>query len=164
MTAACIPLLAAITFLVSDIFSAMDHDPVQVELERIYYQILMLGIVVTLAKICLSSYFGYGRSKVVMICDVCGLVLNVPLAYAMVFGHFGFPALGIVGAGISTMVATIFSFLYFWVFSSSGLIVRSLRLSKLFRWRQAFSSGFCGWGFRRVSSCFSMLLPSICSC
>ena len=92
----------------------MDHEPVQVELERTYYQILMLGIVVTLAKICLSSYFaGIGRSKVVMICDVCGLVLNVPLAYAMVFGHFGFPALGIVGAGISTMVATIFSFLLF---------------------------------------------------
>ena len=55
MTVACIPILAAITFLVSDIFSAMDHDPVQVELERTYYQILMLGIVVTLAKICLSS-------------------------------------------------------------------------------------------------------------
>jgi len=114
MTVACIPILAAITFLISDIFSAMDHDPVQVELERTYYQILMLGIVVTLAKICLSSYFaGIGRSKVVMICDVCGLALNVPLAYVMVFGHFGFPALGIVGAGISTMVATIFSFLLF---------------------------------------------------
>ena len=51
-----------------------------------------------------------------MICDVCGLVLNVPFAYAMVFGHFGFPALGIVGAGISTMVATIFLFLLFLVF------------------------------------------------
>ena len=118
MTVACIPILALITFLVSGIFSAMGHDPAQVELERTYYQILMLGIVVTLAKICLSSYFaGIGRSKVVMICDVCGLAFNVPLAYIMVFGHLGFPAMGIVGAGISTMVATAFSFLLFlWFF------------------------------------------------
>ncbi len=117
MTLCCVPVLAIITYFVSDIFSAMDHDPIQVELERTYYQILMLGIVVTLAKICVSSYFaGIGRTRVVMVCDVCGLILNVPLAYVMVFGHLGFPALGIVGAGISTLIATAFAFLLFLFF------------------------------------------------
>ena len=92
----------------------MDHDPVQVELERSYYQILMLGTVFTLAKICLSSYFaGIGRTKLVMICDLCGLILNVPLCYAMVFGKFGLPELGIIGAGVSTIIATGFALLLF---------------------------------------------------
>ncbi len=114
MTVACIPILALIVWAVSGLFEAMDHDPEQVELERTYYQILMLGIPITLAKVCISSYFaGIGRSYVVMFCDVCGLVLNVPLAYVMVFGHLGLPALGIVGAGISTIIATLFALLLF---------------------------------------------------
>ncbi|MCG8415667.1 MAG: MATE family efflux transporter [Pseudomonadales bacterium] len=114
MALMCIPFLFVITYLVSGLFEAMDHDPQQVELERTYYQILMVGIVITLAKVCISSYFaGIGRSYVVMICDVWGLVLNVPLAYVMVFGHLGFPALGIVGAGISTIIATLFALLLF---------------------------------------------------
>ena len=114
MTVLSLPVLALITLSVSGLFAAMEHDPQQVELERTYYQILMLGIVVTLAKVCISSYFaGIGRSYVVMICDVCGLLLNIPLCFAMVFGHLGFAPMGIVGAGISTIIATFFSLLLF---------------------------------------------------
>lgn len=114
MVALSTPLLALVTYLVAGIFSVMDHQPEQVELERTYYILLMLGAVVTLAKICISSYFaGIGRSKVVMICDVCGLIVNVPLCYAMVFGKFGFPEMGIAGAAVSTIVATLFAFLLF---------------------------------------------------
>jgi len=117
MTLCCLPLLGIITLLVSGIFEAMDHDPVQVELERSYYVLLMMGSVLTLAKVCISSYFaGIGRSRVVMICDLFALVVNIPLCYAMVFGEFGLPALGIIGAGISTIVATLAGFLFFLVF------------------------------------------------
>ncbi len=109
-----VPFLMVVTLLVSGIFEGMDHDPVQVGLERSYYQILMLGVVVTLAKICISSYFaGIARTKLVMICDVCGLLVNVPLCYAMVFGKFGFPESGIVGAAVSTIAATLFALLLF---------------------------------------------------
>ncbi len=117
MTVMCVPLLGLITFFVSGLFEAMDHDPQQVELEKTYYQLLMIGIVITLAKVCISSYFaGIGRTRIVMVCDVWGLIINVPLAYVMVFGHLGFPALGIVGAGISTIIATLFAFLLFLYF------------------------------------------------
>lgn len=117
MTALCSPLLVGITLLVVDIFSAMGHDPVQVELERDYFLLLMMGSVVTLAKVCISSYFaGIGRSRVVMICDVFALLVNVPLCYAMVYGHLGLPALGITGAGLSTIIATLAGLLLFLAF------------------------------------------------
>jgi MATE family multidrug resistance protein len=117
MTLMSIPLLIIITFSVAGIFEGMGHDPIQVELERSYYMILMLGTPVFLAKICIASYFaGIGRTYIVMICDVCGLVLNVPLCYAMVFGKFGLPEMGIVGAGFSTIIAEIFSFSLFIIF------------------------------------------------
>lgn len=114
MTLMSVPFLSLITFLVAGIFSGMGHDPVQVELERTYYLILMAGALITLAKVVVSSYFaGIGRTYVVMICDVFGLIINVPLSYAMVFGKFGLPALGIIGAGVSTVIATLLAFLLF---------------------------------------------------
>jgi len=117
MTVMSAPFLTLITFLVAGIFEGMEHEPAQVELERSYYLILMSGVLVTLAKTCISSYFaGIGRTHVVMICDVFGLVINVPLCYVMVFGKLGFPALGIVGAGVSTVVSTVLAFVLFVAF------------------------------------------------
>lgn len=50
-----------------------------------------------------------------MVCDLAGLLLNVPLCWAMTFGELGFPALGIVGAAISTVVSAVFSLLLFFI-------------------------------------------------
>lgn len=110
--------LSVITILVAGIFDVMGHDPRLTELERLYFLILMAGVLLTLAKTCFSSYFaGIGRTRVVMVCDICGLVLNIPLAYVMIFGHLGLPAMGIAGAAISTNIATLFSLaLFFWFY------------------------------------------------
>ena len=151
MTLMSAPFLTLITFLVAGVFEGMGHDPEQVGLERTYYLILMAGVLVTLAKACISSYFaGIGRTRVVMICDVFGLIINVPLCYVMVFGKLGFPALGIVGAGISTVVATLLAFGLFVAFyfrkehrESFGVLQSfSLDLKILRRyWRLGFPSG-----------------------
>ncbi|MBT8085442.1 MAG: MATE family efflux transporter [Woeseia sp.] len=117
MTVMSLPVLTLIAFLVAGIFESMGHEPVQVALERTYYLILMSGVLVTLAKTCIASYFaGIGRTHVVMICDVFGLVVNVPLCYVMVFGKLGLPELGIVGAGISTVASSVLALLLFFAF------------------------------------------------
>jgi MATE family multidrug resistance protein len=151
MTVMSAPILTLITFLVAGIFEGMGHESTQVDLERTYYLILMSGVLVTLAKTCISSYFaGIGRTHVVMICDVFGLLINIPLCYVMVFGKLGFPALGIVGAGISTVVATLLAFLLFVAFyfrkehRDSFAVRRSFSLDvKILRrfWRLGFPSG-----------------------
>lgn len=117
MSILCLPLLMLIAVYVARIFAAMDHDPQVVELERTYYRILMLGAVITLLKACLASYFaGIGRTRVVMVCDVAGLLLNAPLCWAMAFGKLGLPAMGIGGAGWSTVISSLFSLALFGVF------------------------------------------------
>jgi MATE family multidrug resistance protein len=151
MTLMSLPFLTLITLLVAGIFEGMGHEPEMVELERTYYLILMSGVLVTLSKVCISSYFaGIGRTYVVMICDVFGLVVNVPLCYVMAFGKLGFPALGIVGAGISTVIATILAFLLFIAFyfhrrhREEFGVMRSFVLdTKILRryWRLGFPSG-----------------------
>jgi len=151
MTVMSLPFLTLITFLVAGIFEGMGHEPAQVDLERTYYLILMSGVLVTLAKVCISSYFaGIGRTHVVMICDLFGLFINIPLCYVMVFGKLGFPELGIAGAGISTVVATIFSFVLFVAFyfrkehRDKFAVLRSFSLDvKILRryWRLGLPSG-----------------------
>jgi Na+-driven multidrug efflux pump len=128
MTLGCLPFLAIISYFVSGIFAAMGHDPAQVPLERTYYLVLMAGAPITLTKICISSYFaGIGKTRVVMICDFIGMLINVPLSYAMVYGHFGFPELGILGAGVSTLIATFTSLVLFTPGRISGYAVVAFR-------------------------------------
>ena len=109
-----LPVLAFIAYWVADIFTAMGHEPQQAILEKRYYYILMAGCFFTLIKTCIASFFaGIGQTRVVMICDVLGMMLNIPLTYLLVFGELGLPAMGLAGAGIATVVATLFSCLLF---------------------------------------------------
>jgi len=110
MSVALIPFLFIITLLLRPMFAAMGHDPAQVELEEIYFTIMMAGAVLSLFKVCLSSFFsGIGLTRVVMTCDVIGIVLNVPLTWALVFGHLGLPAMGIAGAAWGSIISTAFA-------------------------------------------------------
>ena len=113
----CQPLLMVVAVYVLDLFAAMGHDAEMLALESSYFSILMLGSLITLWKACLSSFFaGIGRTRVVMVCDVAGLLLNVPLCWAMAFGHLGFPAMGIDGAAWSTVLSSLFSLILFAVY------------------------------------------------
>ena len=112
-----LPILAVVTYWGAGIFSAMGHEPQQLILEQRYYTILMAGCFFTLIKTCIASFFaGIGQTRVVMICDVLGMILNIPLTYALVFGELGLPTMGLAGAGIATVVATLFSCLLFIAF------------------------------------------------
>jgi MATE family multidrug resistance protein len=110
----CLPVIAVIAWQVFKLFAAMGHTPEQVVLEQRYYQVLMYGCFFNLCKTCIASYFaGIGRSRVVMISDVLGMLLNVPLSYLLIFGKLGLPELGIGGAAWGTVLSTLFSLVVF---------------------------------------------------
>jgi len=104
------PLLLLMAYFGRYAFDFMGHDPLQVPLEQTYFSILMVGSVFTLIKGCLASYFaGIGRTRIVMVADLLGAGLNIPLSWLLIFGKFGFPELGIAGAALGTIVATLFT-------------------------------------------------------
>ncbi|MEP4148039.1 MAG: MATE family efflux transporter [Halioglobus sp.] len=120
-----LPLLALIGYGVGQVFPHLGHDPKQVPLEQAYFYTLMGGSFFHLIKACLASYFvGIGRTRVVMAVDVFGVCLNIPLSWVLIFGHCGLPELGIIGAGLGTVIAqffTILLFLYFYLARSHRL-------------------------------------------
>ena len=55
------------------------------------------------------------RAATLMI-SIVGIVVNALANYAFMFGHFGFPAMGLVGAGVASALVTILMFLSTLVF------------------------------------------------
>ncbi|TDG14249.1 MATE family efflux transporter [Seongchinamella unica] len=114
---ASLPLLAVTAYGMGQAFSHLGHDPRQVPLERIYFYTLMGGGFFHLVKASLATYFvGIGRTRVVMAVDVAGICINVPLSWMLIFGKFGLPELGIVGAATGTVVAQFITILLFLCF------------------------------------------------
>jgi MATE family multidrug resistance protein len=109
IAAACTPALVLIGLYGDDVFHFLGHDPAQVALESLYFQLLMAVSFFSLVKACFASYFaGLGRTRVIMIADVLSVMLNIPLSWMLIFGKFGLPQLGIAGAAIGTIVASLF--------------------------------------------------------
>lgn len=117
LSLACQPILIFLAWFWVDVFEWMGHTPDLVSLERPFFQCYMFASIVFLIKTVLASYFsGIGRTQVVMIADVAGVLANLPLSYALIFGRFGLPELGIIGAALGTICAallTIVIYLFF---------------------------------------------------
>lgn len=50
-----------------------------------------------------------GKTKYSFYSSFIGLLINATINYTLIFGHFGFPAMGVRGAAIATVIARIIS-------------------------------------------------------
>ena len=76
-------------------------------LEAKYLQTLSFSALPMALVASASSFFmGRGKTGVVMIINAAGLVVNALLDYALIFGQWGFPELGIAGAGWATTISS----------------------------------------------------------
>lgn len=84
-----------------------DHSSAIQSHEEAYFRCLCYAALPTLITASASSFFaGRGLSWTVFWINTAGLVVNAALDYAWIFGHWGFPALGIEGAGWATVAGT----------------------------------------------------------
>jgi MATE family multidrug resistance protein len=97
-------LLAA--FLSKPLFALVAHGAEIQLLEEQYFSILCQGGILHVATQTLSGFFtGRGLTRPVMLANILGMVVNIPLNYCLIFGVWIFPELGIVGAAIATVVS-----------------------------------------------------------
>ena len=95
-------------------FRLIGHGPSIQQHEVIYFQIMCLGGGAYIGSYALSGFFsGRGKTWPVMWVNAATTVVNLVLDYALIFGRWGFPELGIRGAAIATVVAGVFSLLLF---------------------------------------------------
>lgn len=100
------PLMLVTIPLAPWFFAWIGHEPSIVRLEVTFYQTMVWSTGGTLLSAALASFFiGLGKTKVVMLVDAAGAGLNVLLDYLLIFGHAGFPEMGIQGAALATVTA-----------------------------------------------------------
>ncbi len=88
-------------------FGLIGHAPGIQKLEVEYYNAVAFSALPTALVAAASGFFtGLGQTRKVIGINFVGLVLNVVLDYVLIFGNFGFPALGVAGAGYATALAT----------------------------------------------------------
>lgn len=51
-----------------------------------------------------TGFEGMGKPGVAMMFNLLGFAVNIPLDYALIYGHWGFPALGGAGCGWATLI------------------------------------------------------------
>jgi multidrug resistance protein, MATE family len=87
--------------------AAAGHAPELEALEARYLRWLCFAALPILLTASACSFFaGRGASRVVMIVNTAGLIVTGVSAYALIFGAWGLPALGIAGAGAATVIGS----------------------------------------------------------
>lgn len=94
---------------------------------RGYYTTQLWGIPFVMLFLSFKQYFdAIGHTSVGMINIIVSNLLNIILNYCLIFGHFGFGAMGLYGAGMATFISRVFSFILisivFFLYSNRDLI------------------------------------------
>ena len=135
------PLALALMPLAHIYLNSFSVSPQQSVLQIQYYNILLYGSIITMVRHALACFFiGLGKTRIVMVATLTGLVVTLFLSYGFTFGKLGLPALDIVGAPLA-IIAGSFSALCILLFKF---------FSK--EYRENFSTNKC-WRFsKRISS------------
>ena len=108
----CYPLILALSPLARYLFVVAGQSPLQVNLGYEYFRVIIFGSIFLVLRYALSGFFlGIGRTRVVMLANLAGMLANLPANYVLIYGKLGFPALGLTGAAIGTVLGSMITFL-----------------------------------------------------
>ncbi len=86
-----------------------NHAPDIMQREQIYFKMIVPSGGFVCISIAFCSFFsGRGKTWTVTIVNFAACLMNIFLDYAMIFGNFGFPRLGIAGGGLATTLSLAF--------------------------------------------------------
>lgn len=93
----------------------MEQPPEVVELAMPYLNLVALSLVPLSVFQALKQFSdGLSQTKYPMYATIIANISNITLNYLLIFGAFGMPKLGIVGAAIGTLVSRILMVIYLW--------------------------------------------------
>ncbi|PIZ04268.1 MAG: MATE family efflux transporter [Gammaproteobacteria bacterium CG_4_10_14_0_8_um_filter_38_16] len=105
-------LIMMIFFWYADTVLRWFHQqPAMLLYVRQYFHALMWGVVPIMMQSCLEQFcYGVLKQRLVMIINFFSMLLGIPLAYILIFGKWGIPALGVKGLGLTFAIQAWFDF------------------------------------------------------
>ena len=98
------------------IYTWMGAEPDVIEQGSLYFEILSLGIVVIfIDNLLYNALSAAGDTKSSLYIKLLSAAINAGLNYVLIFGHFGFDAMGIEGAAYATVIAYTFNVMAYYI-------------------------------------------------
>lgn len=107
-------VLSVVMFGIYFVLPLLGQPPEVLNLAKPYFLLLCLSYFPFMLFFSMKQFFeGIGNTKMAMQITLTANVINVIVNYVLIFGKFGFPEMGLVGAGIGTLVSRLFMALLF---------------------------------------------------
>lgn len=101
-TLSVMSLMLIVYFLLP--FMGQEEDVIK--LAKPYYLLLVASYLPFMIFFTFKQFFeGIGNTKIAMIITLSANIINIALNYVLIYGQLGFPALGLNGAGLATLIA-----------------------------------------------------------
>ncbi|PSR12302.1 MAG: MATE family efflux transporter [Bacteroidetes bacterium] len=114
------------------LFKVLVDSPVVFEKSLEYVSTRKYGVFFSYTGVALISlYTGIARPRFLIFDTFLLAVVNIVLDYALIFGHYGFPAMGIAGAGLASTLAEVAAFVAFILYM---IWDRQNRRYRIFQW------------------------------
>ena len=95
----------------------LGQDPAISAQSQAYLRAMIWGLLPALWYLVLAHFLAaHSRPRAALVVTLVAIVANAGLNYVLMFGHFGLPAYGLVGAGISTALVDCLLFLGLLIF------------------------------------------------
>ncbi len=108
LTVAAVLLSILFVALASPIISLCGSTPETHDSAVIYFQIIMGGMIFNCVQMGINSaQRGAGNTKITMRTNITSNTINIIANYLLINGNLGFPALGIRGAALATVLGTV---------------------------------------------------------
>lgn len=100
--------LMAVLWLIKPLAVHMGQDPEVITLALPYLGLLILGLFPLMLFLSLKQFAeGLSDTRPAMLISLGANVVNVVLNYVMIYGYWGFPAMGLMGAGYATLISRV---------------------------------------------------------
>lgn len=134
--------------LAGPLFGLIGHAPQVQQLEVVYFRYMVGAIGLTLPSRVLESFlFGVHRPMLVFVISLASNAVNIAGNYALIYGHWGFPPLGLEGAAIASVVSwglQLIILLAVFLVGDLGVLYHTRRIGA-FTWAQMREILTIGW-------------------
>ena len=108
-------VLFGAVLLAKPLLHHMDQPPEVVTLALPYLDLVALSLVPLVIFQALKQFSdGLSQTRYPMYATIVANIINIVLNYLLIFGHFGFPQMGVVGAAVGTLVSRLGMCLFLW--------------------------------------------------
>lgn len=100
-------------FFPEEIMSLLTNDILVINEGAKYLKIIALSYIpMSIVQVFSYALKGLEHPKIPLVASIISVMVNATLNYALIFGNFGFPKLGVSGAAIATLSARIVEFIF----------------------------------------------------